>query len=75
MVGPWFTTPWWLVSPSQRAVAWRVILPNFPPSDQFATPRAAFPFATSCHWPMPTSHGFQPKRTNLIGKSFCEAFT
>ena len=39
MVGPWFSTPWRLVSQSHGAVAWRFLSPTLPCSDWFATPR------------------------------------
>ena len=46
MAGPWFTTPWRLVSQSQRAVAWRFQSPC--PS------HVPFPFASSRHRPVPS---------------------
>ena len=46
MVGPWFTTPWQLVSQSHGAVAWR-----FPPPCPSHVP---FPFASSRHRPVPS---------------------
>ena len=45
MVGPWFTTPWRLVSQSHGAVAWR-----FRPPCPSHVP---FPFASSRHRPVP----------------------
>ena len=46
MVGPWFTTPWRLVSQSHGAVAWccRSSFPSHVP----------FPYATSRHWLIPS---------------------
>ena len=46
MVGPWFTTPWRLVSQSHGAVAWR-----FRPPCPSHVP---FPFASSLHRPVPS---------------------
>ena len=46
MVGPWFTTPWRLVSQSHGAVAWRFRSPC--PS------HVPFPFASSRHRPVPS---------------------
>ena len=46
MVGPWFTTPWRLVSQSHGAVAWRFWSPC--PS------HVRFPFALSRHRPVPS---------------------
>ena len=46
MVGPWFTTPWRLVSQSHGAVAWRFRSPC--PS------HVRFPFASSRHRPVPS---------------------
>ena len=46
MVGPWFTTPWRLVTQSNGAVAWRFRSP-FPS-------HVPFPFATSRHQPVPS---------------------
>ena len=46
MVGPWFTTPWRLVSQSHGAVAWRFRSPC--PS------HVQFPFASSRHRPVPS---------------------
>ena len=46
MVGPWFTTPWRLVSQSHGVVAWRFGLPC--PS------HVPFPFASSRHRPVPS---------------------
>ena len=46
MVGPWFTTPWRLVSQSHGAVAWR-----FRPPCPSHVP---FPFASSRHRPVPS---------------------
>ena len=49
MVGPWFTTPWRLVSQPHGAVAWRFWSPC--PS------HVPFPFASSRPGPFPASHG------------------
>ena len=49
MVGPWFTTPWRLVSQSRGAVAWR-----FRP---FCPSHVPFSFASSRAGPFPASHG------------------
>ena len=46
MVGPWFSTPWRLVSQSHGAVAWR-----FRPACPSHVP---FPFASSRHRPAPS---------------------
>ena len=46
LVGPWFTTPWRLVSQSHGAVAWRCRSP-FPS-------HVPFPYATSRHRPIPS---------------------
>ena len=48
MIGPWFTSPWQMVSRSHRAVAWRFLLTNLPCSDQIGTPRFPVLF---CHIP------------------------
>ena len=45
MVGPWFTTPWRLVSQSHGAVAWRFRSP--------CSSHVPFPFASSRHQPVP----------------------
>ena len=49
MVGPWFTTPWRLVSQSHGAVAWCFRSP-FPS-------HVRFPYAASRHWPIIMSPG------------------
>ena len=46
MVGPWFTTPWRLVSQSHGAVAWRFRPP--------CSSHVPFPFASSRHRPVPS---------------------
>ena len=55
MVGPWFTTPWRLVSQSPGAVAWRF----WPPCPS----HVPFPFASSRHRPVPSV----PWTTYLVG--------
>ena len=50
MVGPWFTSPWRLVSESHGAVAWCLLLPDLPCSDQNTTPGCPVPL---CHIPLP----------------------
>ena len=57
MVGPWFTTPWRLVSQSHGAVAWcfRSPIPSHVP----------FPLATSRHRPNPSLPWF-PYPTGLL---------
>ena len=48
MVGPWFTTPWRLVSQSHGAVAWRFLSPIVSRSVLLASPRCPVP---RCHIP------------------------
>ena len=45
MVGPWFTTPWQLVSQPHVAVVWRFCYP--------IPCHVPFHYAASCHWPNP----------------------
>ena len=59
MVGPWFTTPWQLVSQSHGAVAWR-----FRPPFQSHVP---FPFATYRHRPNPRFPWFSDALGPLCG--------
>ena len=59
MVGPWFTTPWRLVSQSQGAVAWRFRPPI--PS------HVSLPFATYRHRPNPRFPWFSDALGPLCG--------
>ena len=59
MVGPWFITPWRLVSQSHGAVAWR-FWPPFPS-------HAPFPFATYRHRPNPRFPWFSDALGPLCG--------
>ena len=58
MAGPWFTTPWRLVSQSRGAVAWRFLTPIFSCSDLVATPRCRSPLTHSVTGPTSASRGF-----------------
>ena len=59
MVGPWFTTPWRLVSHPHGAVAWR-FRPPIPP-------HVPFPFTRSCHRPNPRVPWFPAPMGPLCG--------
>ena len=63
MVGPWFTTPWRLVSQTHGAVAWRF---------RSACPsHVPFPFASSRHRPVPDVPLCGPSHTPFPAPSPC----
>ena len=62
MVGPWFTTPWRLVSKSHGAVAWRY--------RPFIPSHVPFPFATSRHRPNPRVPWFSYPKGPLCGPCY-----
>ena len=72
MVGPWFPTPWRLVSQSQGSVAW-CLQSYFPYPAVFATPRCPFPL---CHiWPLAVSPYLSPHPVFLPNRAASSPMT